>query len=161
MSKSEWISHGQTVFYTLFLAFCGVLIVDTRFDTYVTESELKAFERGVPVSLAPSNLDTSPESLRLGLNVELDGSPGEEMAKTKAWQKLQATVSEYARRLEFVEGQYRLIRLRESKHSLRITFLYGGSFVGWLLLSALDRKNKRSGRSQDGLAVRTQADPSR
>ena len=158
MSKREWILCGEAVFLTLFWAFCLLCLIDMCFSLRTGKARREAFERGVPYSLSPSNLDGAPESLRLGLNAELDGSPGEEMAKTKAWQRLQATASEYARRLEFVEEQYELMRERDSKRSLWMVFVYGGSMLAGTVLMIVGRRNKRGGTPQEGRIMQPRTD---
>ena len=142
MRKTDWISHGLTVSYSLFFVFCSFNILDTGFSTRMTRSNLRAYESGIRASLAPENLATAPESLRLGLRVESRDLPTEEMTKTKAWSKLQNTVSEYARRLEFVEAQNELWEQRAAKRSLWLTCLSLIPVAGTLVFTLLDRKNK-------------------
>jgi hypothetical protein len=150
--KSNWISHGSTVFSTLFFVFCACSIVDTRFGLQVSKLDRQGRERGMPTTVAPKNLGRAPEMFRLSLRVESRDFPTEEMTKTKAWSELQNTVTAYAQRLELMDSQ-------ESKRSLVTVGLYLLSAIGIFVFSILDRRNGPHGADGKEKSGTTPTDP--
>jgi hypothetical protein len=148
MKKTHWTSYGMIVCYTLFFVFCFFFIIDSRFSSRLAQLNLRAAERGLPMSISPKNLESAPESFRLGLRAESGSFPTEEMTKTKAWNTLQNTVSGYAQRLDILEKQHR----KQSSWTLRLSVV---SMIGAILCGFSSRTNghkEAPGASETGKA---------
>ncbi len=152
MKKTNWVSYGATVLYTLFFVFCFFFIINSKFSARLAELNLQAAEHGMPMSTTPKNLERAPESFRLNLTVESRDFPIEEMTKTKAWSKPQNIVAGYARRLELMEGQHR----KQSFWAFRLSVV---SMIGAVLCRLLGRRNNRKETPNTSENGKTGADP--
>lgn len=125
----HWALRGSYIFTTLFYVFCVAFILELQ-------SSMRISKHGLP-SIAPENLKSAPESFRLKLIVEAPDFPAEEMAETKAWKGLQASVDAYADRLETT-------REENQRRMMGTSFLYAGSAIGMAIFSVLCRKRAKA-----------------
>ena len=101
LASSKWTWHAGTVFTTLFLVFCLLSIVESRWSSQLTWPG--------PASPSPANLKMAPALFSTRLAVESRDFPVDEMTKTKAWGELQTTLSAYSARLELLDDRNREI----------------------------------------------------
>lgn len=124
LNKINWLWNGYVIFSTLFFVFGLIFFVDMN-------SSIRVMKLGID-SIAPENLKGAPESFRLSLRVESRDFPVEEMMKTKSWDKLQSTVSGYAKRLELIENQNR-------QRSIIVSWTYLVAGIGMAAFTTINR----------------------
>jgi hypothetical protein len=152
MTKANWPSYGYSVISTLFITFCILSIVESKFCIRFSQFSMERSKLGL-ISIAPENLAGAPESFWYKLRVEAPDVAAEEMTKTKAWSRLQEQVSAYAQRLELMERQSEDIE----EHFMRLS-----TWTSWLTLAlavgmaALAILMNRKGREDGGGSSRGQ-----
>lgn len=158
MQKAGWISHGHAICNTLFFVFCSLFIANgvlgiqfSKLNIRLSQLDLQGVERGMPMTSAPQNLESVPESFRLGLRVESRDFPTEEMTQTQAWSGLQNTATAYAQRLELMQSGLQRIDSQNTNLSLWMAGLYFLSAVGMVVFGMWDRQgNQAQTRKEEG-----------
>jgi len=121
-SKSEigyWISTA------LFYVFGGLFILNSCESIALTKLGIK--------SIAPDNLRTAPESLRLGLAVEKYPQDDTDISTTKSFKELQDKLAAYAERLELMDKQ-------RTVHQIILIILYPASAFALFAFGAMKRR---------------------
>lgn len=130
----NWALKGQTVFYTLFMVFCALSIVESIAHMRLIKLDID--------TIAPQNLPRLAEMFELSLKVESPDFPIEEMTESESWSTLQDKLTGYAQRLEMMEN-YSLTRLKWTSYCTL------ASVIGMLGCGILDMKHKKAARNKE------------
>ena len=138
----KFVGIGYIVSVTLFLVLCGLSIRNSKNSTKLSELGL--------TSIAPQNLLSSAESLRLGLAVETDNKSTEIISGSKSWAQHEKRLTAYTERLELLEEQRR-------KQSGLISKLSVASSLSMLLFTIALMKGKVWKRDSTSSVTETKA----
>ena len=124
---------GLTVSLTLFVAFCGMSMLNSYNDRKLSELGIE--------SIAPENLRRAAESFRLNLAVERHSKTIDDISDSDSWVELESRLSSYADRLELLREQ------RRSRNRV-VMWMYAAAAISMAVFSfSFARRSTRSNKA--------------